>query len=381
MRLGFSVAAILVIQLNPERATRFPILSQAALDSFFVYSLLIFYLTVKETPPIWKLGLLTTGLDLIWVSMMVFFTGSAQTPFFFYYLFPVITASSRYGTRGGLLVALIGVVLYAFIRFSPGERPLRVDNLIIRTIYLFVLAYIFGFLSEFEKKQNQRLMALYKTAGEAAKQEERKRIAHDLHDRLLQVLASVTLRLEACRKYLVESPSELARELELMEQASRKSMAEIREFLAGKDIRRWVSGTLVEKLREEMAFLRDGLNLNVVLETSPEDLNLLPEVEQEIYYVFREGLMNIARHSHASNAAISLKVTERDIQGSVHDDGVGFDMARMGEGNGYGLNAMKDRIGNLGGEVAVESVPGTGTTVSFRLPSKPEAKIGQTTPD
>lgn len=372
LRVGFSLAAILVVQLNPERAARFPVLSHISLYSFFLYSLLVLFLTRREKTDSKKIGLTTTCLDLLWVSLVVFSTGAYQTPFFVYYLFPVITASSRYGIKGGLVAALIGVTLYGFIRLSPiSDRPLAVDAFIIRIVYLFVLAYIFGFLSEFEKKQNQKLMALYKTAGEAATLEERRRIGRELHDRLLQVLASLGLRLEACRKHLIQTPKELAREIELMEETTRSSMEEIRRFLAGKDTRTLVPGTLVEKLREEMTFLRDGMGLKVVLETEPEDLSLSPEVEQEVYYVLREGLMNVARHSQASKTEILLKEVGREIQGSLEDDGVGFDLAGAKDGSGFGLINMEERVKKLGGDLTIETSPGKGTRISFRLPLKP----------
>lgn len=369
LRVGFSVAAILVIQLNPERVARFPILSYTFLYSFLLYSLLILYLTRREKADSRKIGLVTTCLDLVWISAMVFSTGGSRTPFFVYYLFPVITASSRYGTKGGLLVALVGVALYGFVRYLRlSDRPLGIDIFIIRSIYLFVLAYIFGFLSEFEKKQNEKLMALYKTAGEAATQEERRRIARELHDRLLQVLASLALRLETCRRHLIETPKELSRELALMEQATRGAMAEIRGFLSGKDNVDFAPGTLIEKLREEMRFLRDGLGLQVVLESEPDDLNLPASVEEEIYYVLREGLRNVTRHAHASKAEILLEETGAEIRGSLKDDGIGFDASAARNGDGFGLISMEERIKKLGGELSVETSPGRGTRISFRAP-------------
>ncbi len=371
VRLGFSVAAILVIQLNPERVARFPILSHISLFSFFLYSLLLLYLTKRERADSKKIRFAVTCLDVLWISLMVFSTGGSRAPFFAYYLFPVITASSRYGIKGGLLAALAGAVLYGGIRFSPvWENPLAIDTFIIRTIYLFVLAYIFGLLSEFEKKQNQKLMALYKTAGAVATQEERRRIARELHDRLLQVLASLTLRLETCRRHLIESPKELGRELELMEQSARSSMEEIRKFLAGKDSRDFMPGTLMEKLREEMGFLRDGLGLRVVLESSPEDLSLPPEVEQEIYYVLREGLRNIARHSQASRSEIILRKRESKIEGSLEDDGIGFNPDISRKDHGFGLVAMEERITKLGGRLSIETAPGKGTKITFTAPLK-----------
>lgn len=369
LRLGFSIAAILVIQLNPERVSRFPVLSYISLYSFFLYSLLVFYLTRWEKVDSRKIGLATTCLDLLWISLMVFSTGGTRTPFFAYYLFPVITSSSRYGTKGGILVSLIGVGLYGFIRFwAAGERPLGIDTFIIRSIYLLVLAYIFGLLSEFEKKQNEKLMSLYKTAGEVAAQEERRRIARELHDRLLQVLASLTLRLEVCRRHLIETPSELSRELELMEDSTRSTMEEIRRFLAGKDTHDFTAGTLIERLKEEMRFLRDGLGLKVVLESDPEDFTLPAEIEEEIYYVLREGLRNIARHSRASRGEISLKKEDGKIRGSLADDGVGFNPDRENRENGFGLATMGERIKRLGGKFSIDTAPGKGTRIVFQVP-------------
>jgi len=369
LRMGFSLAAIVVIHLNPERVARFPTLSYASLYFFSLYSLLALYFATREKPDFRKIGIWTTCLDLLWVSVIVASTGGSRTPFFVYYLFPVITASSRYGINGSLVVASVGVTLYGFIRFSPlSERPIGIDTYIIRMIYLLVLAYIFGYISEFEKKQNQKLMALYKTASEVATQEERKRIARELHDRLLQVLGSLTLRLEACRRHLLGSTKELEAELALMEESTRSSIQEIRTFLSGKVIEPFTPGTLVERVREEMRFLRDGLGLRVILDVEPEDLALAPQVECELYYVLREGLMNIARHAQASKVQIHLRQVGSEIQGSLEDDGIGFDVAKLTD-SGYGLSSMRERIQRAGGRFSVESSPGNGTTIAFRVPT------------
>jgi signal transduction histidine kinase len=235
-------------------------------------------------------------------------------------------------------------------------------------IYLLVLAYIFGYISEFEKKQNQKLMALYKTASEVATQEERKRIARELHDRLLQVLGSLTLRLEACRRHLLGSTKELEAELALMEESTRSSIQEIRSFLSGKVIEPFTPGTLLERVREEMRFLRDGLGLRVILDVETEDLALAPQVECELYYVLREGLMNIARHAQASKVQIHLRQVGSEIQGSLEDDGIGFDVAKLTDSS-YGLSSMRERIQRAGGRFSVESSPGNGTTIAFRVPT------------
>jgi len=371
LRLGFSLVAILVTQLNPGEK-RFPILYDISVFSFFVYSIIVLLLILWERLDSRKISLWTSSLDLVWIFLIDSSTiGSRRTPFFVYYLFPVMTASSRYGIKGSLLVAFAGLFLYGATRFSPfWPAPIRVDTFIIRSIYLVALAYIFGFISEFEKQQNQKLMALNKTAAQAALHDERRRIARELHDRLLQVLATLKLRLEVSRRQLIENPRELAREFELMEEAAANSMQEIRGFLAGKDTNALIPGTLMERLKEEMRFLRDGLGLRVVMETTPEDFRLLQEVEQEVYYVLREGIINVARHSQASELTLLLEQTEGALKGSLRDNGLGFDPTVKSNGTSYGLESMRERIEKLGGHLAIETAPGKGTEISFVVPLK-----------
>ena len=369
LRAGFAVVAVAVIQFNPARVARFPLLSYISLGSFLIYSLVILYFTVRARADSKKIGLATTCLDLIWVSLIVFSTGGSATPFFVYYFFPVITASSRYGIKGGLSAAIAGVALYGFIRFDfDWDDSLGIDRFIVRSVYLVVLAYIFGFLSEFEKRQNQKLLALSKTAGEVATLEERRRIMQQLHDGLLQSLATHILRLETCRKYLIESPEQLEQELRSMEDDSRSSMKVIRQFLAGKEIQPFPPGMLLEKLKDDLKFMRDRLGLRVILEAEPEDLNIPDEIERELYYVLREGLMNVTRHSHASQAEIFLKQNGTEVHGTLSDDGVGFEAAAATNGSGLGLNTMKERIKKLGGEFFIDPAPGKGTKISFVLP-------------
>jgi len=375
LRAGFAIVAVVVIQFNPEHVARFPLLSYLSMGSFLIYSLALLYLVVNERPPSKKIGIITTCMDLVWVSLLVFSTGGSATPFFVYYFFPIITASSRYGIKGGLTAAIVGVATYGFIRFYfDWEDSLGIDRFLVRSVYLFVLAYIFGFLSEFESKQNQKLMALSKTAAEVAALDERRRITQELHDGLLQSLATLILRLEACRKQLLASPFELDRELRAIEDDTRSSMKTIRQFLAGKETQPFPPGMLLEKFKDDLRFLRDGLGLHIILDTEPETFNPPEAVEQDLYYVLREGLMNIIRHSQASRADVVLRQSGAEIRGSLRDDGIGFDPITARNDLGLGLPSIKERIKRLGGELEIQSSPGKGARISFVLPL--EARSG-----
>jgi signal transduction histidine kinase len=375
LRVAFALVAVTIIPLNPSRISNFPTLSLFSLGSFFVYSLAILELTRRKKFTSGSIRLITTCFDLIWITLIVFSTGGTRTPFFFYFSFPVITASVRWGLKGSIPVAVVEVALYGAIRFSlAGEgldQPIGIDTLLVRSIYLLVLAYIFGYISEFEKKQNQRLLALSRTAGEAAVLVERRNITQELHDGLLQSLAALILRLETCRRRFPDLPRELVQELQSMEDSLRGSMNEIRQVLAGKHSYNFPPGMLIEKLREEMKFLHDGLGLDVIIESEPEDLHLHRNVEREVFYLLREGLMNVAKHSHATQADVHLRQTNGTLEGTLRDNGVGFNRVKPTVPIALGLKTMEERINKLGGELLIKSSAGQGTKISFVVPLPP----------
>jgi signal transduction histidine kinase len=371
LRLAFAILAFAVIQLNPSRVARFPALSVFSLGSFLISSLVAFYFTWKDRLGSTRVGVVTTSLDVVWIALIVYSTGGTRTPFFFYYGFPVITASLRWGMKGSVPVAFAGVGVYVIMRLTLAAEaadPIGIDTIVVRSLYLIVLAGIFGYVSEFEKKQNQRLLALSKTAAQAAVLDERRRIMFELHDGILQSLATLILRIESCRGRLPESQREIVEELKSAEELSRSTMQDIRAFLAGKSMEALPSGTLIERLRDELKFLREGLGLEVVLECNPENLTLPQPTESEIYYVLREALTNVTRHSHATHATIYLRLDGNRLFGSLIDDGVGFEQDQKLGKSGFGLSGMTDRIKQIGGELLIESSPGSGTKISFVVP-------------
>jgi signal transduction histidine kinase len=373
LRGSFAALAIVIVEFaNPARTARFPTLSVFSLWLFLLYSLVLLYLARQNKLLSKNTALATTVFDITGIALIVFSTGGTRTPFFFYYSFPVLTASLRWGIKGSIPVALAGVGLYAVVRLSLAAeamaQPLAIDTIIVRSLYLILLGCVFGYLSDFEKKQNQRLLALSKTAAEIATHEERRRIAIELHDGILQSLATLLLRLESARKRLPDTQRELGEELRSMEEFARNSMREIRRFLSGQLIGAFARGTLIDRLKDDAKFVRDGLGVRVIVESEPENLQLPQEVERELYYILKEGVANVTKHSHASKVAIFIKKSGATLTGSLTDDGVGFDLSALNDNSGLGLMGMTDRIRKIGGELYIKSSPGAGTRISFAVP-------------
>jgi signal transduction histidine kinase len=113
--------------------------------------------------------------------------------------------------------------------------------------------------------------------------------------------------------------------------------------------------------------------MRVSLETEPEELNIPESVEQELYFILREALMNISKHSQASTVEITVSLSDGKLYGAVRDDGLGFNPRRSADNDRHGLKNMRERVTTLSGELGIESSPGRGTTVRFVLPVRQAA--------
>jgi NarL family two-component system sensor histidine kinase LiaS len=211
----------------------------------------------------------------------------------------------------------------------------------------------------------------------AAVQEERRRISRELHDRVLQVLTGIQLRSELCLNELIGKPQELERELKTITEAAYKAATEIRSLLLEKQqVANLTAGTLERRLKDEMEIFRARTGLKLKFKCTIGAHDLPYEVEQELYFALREGIINAIRHSRASELNLSLTQSQTTCRVSLKDNGVGFDSTSAPAGGGFGLKGMRERIEKVGGRLGMETAPGKGTHVSIEVPlrSKTERK-------
>jgi len=214
----------------------------------------------------------------------------------------------------------------------------------------------------------RRLEAERRRAGSAAlraQEEERTRVARDLHDEVNQSLTGLLLRLEAVRE---AAPPELEPELAATKGLANQAM---RELLS-----------LARQLRPTAL---DDLGLAAAIAGQVEQV-AQPEVEAElteqgdfsdldsdvqlvVYRVGQEALSNAARHSGAKRIAVVLRRSDRGVELEVSDDGRGF--AFEESERGLGIGGMRERALLIGAELTIESRPGHGTTVRLTVPVDP----------
>ena len=198
-----------------------------------------------------------------------------------------------------------------------------------------------------------------------AQEEERRRVARDLHDEVNQALTALLLRLEAAAQH---APPELKPELAETKQLANQAMKELLDL--ARQLRptalddHGLAAALAGHVREhdQRGPARARLELDPDLHGLPQDVELV------IYRVAQEALTNAARHSGAKCIDVSLGRLDSRVVLEVSDDGQGFAFAD--EAKGLGLSGMRERALLVDGKLEVDSRPGRGTTVRLEVPTR-----------
>jgi two-component system, chemotaxis family, CheB/CheR fusion protein len=203
-------------------------------------------------------------------------------------------------------------------------------------------------------------------------EDERRRIARDLHDQLGQRLTALRLKMASVRE-MVDDDTELAQRVQRLQEIGEQLDAEV-SFLAwelrptalddlgmvaaiGHYVSEWSRHFEIEADFQSTGF-RNG--------------RLDPEIETNLYRITQEALNNVLKHASASGVNVLLERRKDKVVLIVEDDGVGFDPANAAtveqSGNGLGLIGMRERAALVGGQIEIESAPGKGTTIFVRVP-------------
>ncbi len=208
----------------------------------------------------------------------------------------------------------------------------------------------------------------------AAQEEERQRIARELHDGVGPALASLNLRLRTAGKKLEPNPA-AAQELQELAELTQANIQDIRRLIY--DLRPAVLDELglVAALHEYVGRYQQEQGLQVHLSLSDGKDRLPAPLETTLFRVIQEALTNAAKHAKAQHVDVTLDWDAAEIRLRIADDGQGFDpreaAARAKGGQHLGLWSMRERIEQLGGHLQIESHPGSGTIIQATVPLSP----------
>ena len=280
---------------------------------------------------------------------------------------PRLTWQRRILLTGATLMAPAMLVIQA-----ARHQPIDIGVNAAGTVVLFVLLTArMTSLAGQAARQQERELALAKVLDAA--QQERIRLAADLHDGPVQELTALSYGLERVDRRLETQGPDAARvllgeqkvQLTEVTRTLRNLLSELRPPALDEH---GLAGAL--KLYGG-AFAKQA-NLNISVDAQVEH-RPAPEVETIVYRVTQEALTNVSRHAQARHVWIRLAAEEHTVDLTIRDDGIGFDpaqAARLLKDGHYGLAGMRERVELGGGRLDLDSRPGEGTTIGVALPPR-----------
>lgn len=207
-----------------------------------------------------------------------------------------------------------------------------------------------------------------------AQEEERRRIARDIHDGPAQNIASLVIKTEIVEKLLKRGNIHIEDELKDIKTQLRAVLKEIRGIMYDlRPISLDEVGLIptIERMAADMSYEK-----NIAIEIKKiSDYPIFNSLNKLIVYrIVQESLNNIIKHSGAKNVVIRMDVRQDSINGSVSDDGKGFDADSFMEAKdkSFGLSSMKERAEIAHGSITIKSVVGKGTKIMFSIPNEEE---------
>jgi signal transduction histidine kinase len=318
----------------------------------------------------WEGAALIAGVTAL--TVVAFSTGDPSR----YLVFPaLIWAAFRFGPPGATLsVAITAGVAIGMTASDLGpfaEQPID-DRTLGTQLCIWVAALTTLFLSGVvsERERSSRELAEARRTEGARAVEERRRVARDLHDSVSQALFSTVLHARTAQKALVQEGGSAAgpvgRSLGAIADLTRSVQIEVRALVS--ELRRDpVHDGLVVALARHASGVRTSEGLTIDVQAPKPRLALSPVVETQLFAIGREALANVQKHAGARSAHVRVEAEQGQVVVEVRDDGRGFDPAAGHPGH-FGLDSMRTRAAEIGGQITITSAPGLGTLVRVHVP-------------
>ena len=200
-----------------------------------------------------------------------------------------------------------------------------------------------------------------------AAQEERSRIAREIHDGVAQTIYMLSLSLERAAE--MAGDDEVGEQLRRLVGYSKEALLETRHYIF--DLKPLLSGdsSLAATIEGQVREFRAVSDLETTLEVEGDEPELPVTVTSALYRIVQEALANAYRHAGANAVGVELRFRPHELCVAVSDDGRGFDPAERGDGlSGRGLRNISERASEMGGTLEVTSAPDSGTTLSVVVP-------------
>lgn len=342
--------------------------------------------SICHDPKQQTIGLLLTDIPVAPVENAL--EASFQENLFWWVGMILITALIVNFSMNSLVIQRLNGLTRALQRFGQGQHDVRLEE-DGGSDEIGQLGKSFNEMSqriENEEIENQKLSTQLRNQniqrGEllkrliTAQEDERRRVARELHDDLGQALSALSLQVQSMERLINSDPDEAIEKMNQISDLIAETTERMYELMLALRPSVLDEFGLVAALRNHAERFLEGSGIVFELDASGYSGRLTPEIETALYRVFQEALSNVRRHAHAEQVKITLKLQDGVFMGKIQDDGKGFDTQTVGKDGddtrGLGMLSIKERIAQYCGQVEILSQIGEGTTISIRLSTAEE---------
>jgi two-component system sensor histidine kinase DegS len=203
-----------------------------------------------------------------------------------------------------------------------------------------------------------------------AQEAERQRLSRQMHDGPAQALSNFILQTEIAMRLLDVDPAQARNELANLKAAAMTTFQKVRNFIF--ELRPMMLDDLglIPTIKRYVDTFKEQTGLDVSLNVSGNERRLESYVEVMIFRALQELLGNAARHSQATLVKVQVDMGDAIIKVVVDDNGKGFDVEAVWQGNSLGMKLIEERVEMIGGNFEIDSIVGKGTRIAFSVPAR-----------
>ncbi len=324
--------------------------------------------------PVWvEYGFLF--FDAVLVSAAVWILGGMGSDFYLAYFFVLAEGVL---TLDLWLVASLDVWVTLGYVVATWPAALEARWVVIYRLFFMLLAGVgAAWVADREAAHRQEVGRLRE---QLLLEEERRRLAREIHDGLGHILAAGAQSLELAERLLPSDPQRAGALLPDVKRLLRQGLDEIRLLVRGLQPPGPSAGDAVAATRQHLAALSTRTQISTEVRSQEPEIPLSPTSEFTFRRILQEVLTNVTRHARAGRVTVTLARSGSSVTCSVADDGIGLASGGDRPRTGFGLQHMRERAMELGGNLDVSAESGGGTTVTFTLPRLASPRSGETAP-
>lgn len=213
-----------------------------------------------------------------------------------------------------------------------------------------------------------------------AQEEERQRVARDIHDGPAQSMSNVVIKAEICERLIDVDMDKAKQELQNLKRIVRESLQDVRKIIY--DLRPMSLDDLglIPTMQRYLLTFQEDTGIVVSFKTRGIYDDIKPVISLTVFRIVQEAMSNINKHANAQNVVVNMEFFDDSLKLYVYDDGKGFDVEALKVksediNSGFGLMSMRERIELLDGEFEISSQIGKGTRVNIKIPFTKEEGV------